>query len=394
MTKYAIILQTTENSVTFRSTRGFYNKNLHDLKQTGYEIKTIDVNNIKSQLASLPPSSVGFLWIRMHGSPQSMTATKEIEITVENCGDIFESLPYILNENAWVFLESCSTGYLLPDFNNMQFAFAKLTIEKPMVKIVAPSKNSHINYFSIQEDGSFYFEIQEKHFMNERNIAVVLGQETKALMRNAIEHNIMLESRADDIFKSLKINQECPFLESFKTEYSGGLCGAGFDLTNVLMNVIEQHFDEYDIVLDCVKKLVEVFHASTNFETEHIFAYSIHITAPLAAAIYFKHTELVKFLLNNGANPSYSFNSQTILDFSKQVDENTHRMPSWKKECIDSQRREMNDNSKMADIVMEHLESSEKQQESAYINQCFWNSTGLMNGEANTSERQNLNLLF
>jgi hypothetical protein len=324
-----------------------------------------------------------------------MTATKEHDITLDNCGEIFELLPHILNENAWVFLESCSTGYLLPDFNNMQFAFAKLTLEKPMVKIVAPSKNSHIDYFSIQEDGSFYFEIQESHFMNEKNIAVVLGQETKVLLRDAIEHNIILESKAEEIWKSLKITQECPFLESFKTEHSGVLCGASFDLTNVLMNVIQQHFDEYHIALDYVRKLVEVFHASPNFETENLFAYSIHLTAPLAAAIYYKHTELVKFLLNNGATPPYSKDWKTILDFSKQVDDNMHRLPSWIKECIDSRREEMNDHSKMVDIVMDHLESSKKQQESAHINQCFWNSkginAGLISGEANISERQNLN---
>jgi len=387
MTKYAIIIQTTEDATIFRSTYGFYNKHLHDLQQAGYEILKINVNEISTQLANLPPSSVGFLWIRMHGSPQSMTATKELKITLENCYEIFKSLPTILIHDACVFLDSCSTGYLLPDFNNMQFAFAKLTLEKPLVQIVAPSKDMHVFYFCIQDDGSFYFEMQESSRSN-KNMAVVLGRETKGILSDAIQHNDSLESRAEAIRSSLQIREECPFLNDFKKEQHGNLCGASFDLTNVLLNAIIYNANNAKAALVEVKRLIEVFHAIPNYEEGYVLTGDFKCTAPLAAAISNNQVDVVTYLLNHGADLFHSFKGETIHGFAshidymkiKEYDVQYEDLAIWfpgmgekfiKEKIVELKKKNMNEHVRMVDVIAEF--SKNQSQKKGLFNNCLWN---------------------
>jgi hypothetical protein len=351
MPKYAVILNTTKNATEFRFSVGFYNKQINELEQAGYEIikiDLIDAMSLKQQLQKLTESSVGFLWLRMHGSPQSMTAAENFEINLENMNQIFNDLPFILHDHSTVFLDSCSTGSLINGCNNMQFAFAKLTLEKQNILIVAPSDDLHVRYFSISVDGSFTFEMIASP-RSTKNISVILGQQTKAILNN----RLLIDSieKEKQLKNSLQTNESCPFLRNFIDKF-----GSNFNLTDQLIGVIKD-FKEYDIVLNEVKKLIEVYHANPNDPEGDIIAlFGWETATPLASAIYHKHTEMVLYLLAHGADPYFMIKGKTLIDYAKQYDKNNDGYDdAFKLMFINKQRRERHDNSKMYDTIIKGL---------------------------------------
>jgi|GEM_PF-4857341 len=270
MLKYAVILKTTQNANEFRSSFGFYHKHIYDLERAGYEILEIDLTDtasLEKQLKKFPESSVGFLWLRMHGSPQSMTASEHFKIDLTNINEIFKDLPFILHERCIVFLDSCSTGSLKNGCNNMQFAFGKLTLDKPNIQIVAPSDYLHVPYFSISEDGNFTFEMMASP-RSTTNISVILGQQTKTILNKARVSNILLEDVENELKNSLQANESRPFLENFISKF-----GSDFNLTGRLKNAIKG-FKKYDITLREAKELIEIYHANPNYPEGVIIEFS------------------------------------------------------------------------------------------------------------------------
>ena len=260
MPKYAIILNTTKNTTEFRSSRGFYNKQVKDLQEAGYEILRIDVKSPSciSQLQNLPENSVGFFWPRMHGSAKTMVASETLTIDLDNINEILNFLPRIMHPNGTIFLESCSTGSLEHGCNNIQFAFAKLTLEKPNIQIVAPSKDNNLAYFSVSKDDNFSFEMQESP-RTQNNTSLILGQQTKSILSKAVASHTPLESIQDELISSLQMNQTNPFLENFKKNF-----GTEFDLTDQLINAISA-MESSSTTLKQVKEFIEVYHASPNY---------------------------------------------------------------------------------------------------------------------------------
>lgn len=195
--KYAVIFTTTENAYEFRPTQGLYKKNCEDLEKAGYTLLSVNVENqesIEKQLASLPDGSIGFLWNRMHGHPKKMRAAKSFDITSSNLQDIFRDLPKKLSSNATIYLDACHTTSLKEDFyNNIQFTFAKLTVDMPNVQIAAPAEASHIAWFSMMPNGTFSFDMLADPGAI-RSMAITLGADTKAILQTAVKQNTPLDS--------------------------------------------------------------------------------------------------------------------------------------------------------------------------------------------------------
>lgn len=355
--KYAVILQATIDATEFRTNFGFYNKHIHDLKEAGYEILEIEVDSsmsIMETLSSIPDNSLGFLWLRMHGSPSSMSAAKDFDITLENIPEIFSALPKVMTENATVFLDSCLTGCLKNGFNNIQFAFANLTLDKPQVKIVAPYEASHVIFFSIENKDSFNVEILAKPSSDE-NIAIILGNETKQIMRHTLQSNISLQSLNDEVNNSLTINKTSPFLNNFKKEYSSFMFGSGFDLTAMLINVIRGPLNSEN-ALKHVRELIESYHASPNYPKNNgAICPRWENATPLSSAIYYKRSDIVTYLLANGADLSYTINGATMLELAKTRDESQYDDDDMDELFIATRRKKENDNSNMQDAIKQKL---------------------------------------
>ncbi len=347
MPRYAVILQTTHRVNQFRSTYGFYQKNVHDLEQAGYTVLKLnmEINEPFSQLENLPKNSVGFFWLRMHGSPQSMTATENLQLTTNNCKEIFACLPSILTEDATLFLDSCSTGSLA-QLDNMQFAFAKLTLNMPEVQVVAPSEDLHFGHFTLLENNRFAFEMISCPG-GKKNISVILGRETKAILQEASLSNTAFEDLEPALKASLQLAEHCPLLHEFRHKFKF-LHQSGYDLPNLLTEIIKQCFDSKKALV-LVKSLIEDYHAATNHLEGYSEAYSFDSATPLSAAIYNKRSNIVAYLLTQNADPFYSIRNITLLDFAKRRDEEKGNT------SIKMRRKKEQDESKMTPIIQEHL---------------------------------------
>ena len=182
MKKKVLVLNEGKPTKEFRPSKGEYRKQLKHFEAQGYEIIQKNINDpeteIPSILEALEDDSLAFVWPRMHGAPKSMTAAQGKEITSENLQKIFALLPGKLMSNAIIFLDSCSTGKLIKDFyNNIQFTFAKLTLELPHVQIIAPSELLAMYRFSFNE-GIFRCNMASNSSRSQ-DISITIGAKTK-----------------------------------------------------------------------------------------------------------------------------------------------------------------------------------------------------------------------
>ena len=351
--KYAIILKTTLKSGEFRSTKGFYNKHCHDLIQAGYTIITINVTStalITQQLSALPDDSIGFLWNRMHGSATTMSAAEERDIRSDNIPQIFACLTAKLTKNATIYCDSCLTGCLENNFyNNVQFAFAKLTVTLPDVQIVAPSEVSHLDKFSILANSSFKFEIIESPTAS-TNIAVVLGAATKELLYHAINTGIPLDTIQGSLRNSISTGGVAAM--SFYGIPDGLLIDAHYDLELTMLLAI-MRIQQQEKCLNIVSTLVEKLYVSLQpvaDSTRTPFAWE-HATF-LSAAICAKKPDVVAYLLQNGADPFVTLHGQTLYDFVQEQAQDDAAVSSSTVEYY----------SAILDILDEHLEQQQKEQ--------------------------------
>lgn len=157
----ALIIQAKyDHNNNFRPTKGFYLKQRAHIKNRGYEIidlKIEDPNDLPRFIDDLniPSSSIGFLWIRGHGAAKqiALSESPEKSFTPHNLPKVFGWVSEKFKDDTTIYLESCSTGRLDQGdfFNNMQFEFAKLTVDKPEVKIVAPSEDEYLGLFLLEK---------------------------------------------------------------------------------------------------------------------------------------------------------------------------------------------------------------------------------------------------
>jgi hypothetical protein len=346
----AVVLQTTKNAFTFRPNYGFYYKHLHELANAKYNIRTIavdDESSIKTTLKTYHAASIGFLWIRMHGTPTSMEASDKLTITTENMDQIFEDLSNLLTDNAVIFLDSCHTGDL--DSENMQIAFAKLTIEKAC----------HLSYFDILPDGSFRFEMIANPYFRSENITVILGHHAKAIIKKWTESNASYDSIKEELHTALLLPpKHCPFIESFMEDWAVHMADAGFDLTTLLMAVIKTE-NNTEKVLRKVSTLVEKYHASPNFPEVGYYPFLWEHVSSLSCAIYFRYATVANYLIKHGASLSETFKGESLLEFAKRRDGEESLVPTdmddddfdWVEYRINKRRKKEGDTSQMSDII-------------------------------------------
>lgn len=289
----------------------------------------------------------------MHGSAKTMTASETLTIDLNNLTEIFDFLPTIMHPNGALFLDSCLTGSLQNGCNNMQFAFAKLTLKKPNIEIAAPSDYLHVSYFSISEEGNFSFEMLNAN-NRQNNISLILGQKTKAILSKAMTSNIPLESIQNELIASLDRSKIFPFLRKYGETYET------FDLTEQLIKTINgMQMKSSSATLKQVKDLIETYHASPNYPEGLLLKFFLlKNVSPLACAIYYKLTNVALYLIQHGADPFYTFEGKILLDHAKERDEDNKKYSleeSFDGWAITQRREKENDHSKIFDAIENYL---------------------------------------
>jgi len=344
--KIALIIEASHDyNNAFLHNRGFYHYDIQALKDAGYEIQHRVVNTteeIERLGQEFPDNSIGFCWIRGHGTPQGITFGKDPEkgkLTSEQVETIFSWLPQKLQSEGHILLDSCSTGALSESYyksrqskkasrtieaveNNIQFNFGKLTKNLPNVKIIAPRVDSEIAYFFYdKEKNEFVFDMQtrEQFWSGEWSgffpIAVELGPKTKKLLLDlapASEDEQALSAYRMALMESLVVQD--------RKQTMGLLCRG--DFPNFLLYE-ERAGNLLSAVLSCIAQpeiypiqvldfLYDEMHVDLNEHSDFMFS------SPLFLAISERRNELVKWLLDHGVDPNTEIDSTTALAYAKK----------------------------------------------------------------------------
>ncbi len=322
--KKAVIFTATKNARVFRSSRVFRNRQIHLLSTHDYQVseyKVAALPIIPEHLAEVSDNTLGFLWLRFHGSSKSMAACENGDITLDNIKELFKDLEHKMIDDGIIFLESCSTGSLSGDFyNNVQFAFAKLTLKKPGIKIIAPSQDSHISQFSIDDLGIFSFQAIAPAYQSkeDEDITIILGEETKRFLLEANDQKKELASISDSLRSSLSCNSSSV---NFNVEGIPKyfMLDAEYDFSRVLRSILmDKGKFSSPQVLAMVKQLIDEHYADVNVPSDHEFyPFDWHTASPLGAAIYRADPELVTYLLSKGADPNHVFRERTLVELAE-----------------------------------------------------------------------------
>jgi len=295
--------------------RGYFRQNINTLKEAGFEVRNSLIIDSKETLAQeiahLPSASVGFIYIIAHGSPKSISFSETFSLTASEI-ETWTDLHRILAPNAWIFLHSCLTGKLIPDFfNNIQFAFTKLTIDMPDVTIIAPSECLHSSRLRKNELGSF--DVYMKKGMNhQENIALSVAKETKELFSQfTTSAGLVLSQEQEDVLKKSIKKTKGTFEESVI------LANADYQTNDALSAAIMKNRGKKGSPLSEVKYLVEELFASIDGEAS-IAPETITAASPVFTAIAFRDYEVLKYLIQRGADFKVITPYGTALDYAKK----------------------------------------------------------------------------
>ena len=319
MKKKVLVLNEGEPTKEFRPAKGEYRKQLKDFETQGYEIIQKNIKDpeteIPSILAAVEDESLAFVWPRMHGTPKSMTAAMGKDITSENLPKIFALLPKKLTSDAIIFLESCKTGNLTKDFyDNIQFTFAKLTLELPDVQIIAPSELLAMYRFSFNE-GIFRCNMASNSSRSQ-DISITIGAKTKELIKLI---KIIGEFHGGDCEEVvMKYVMESLLLDSVIKNKEYYAPSAYYSINQVV--VLDSQYDTSKMLQAFIKKidfqsvntLVEKYVVPVNSEDSSVGYWQEQ--TPLAYAFYQikcassqKDQEslinIAKYLISKGADP-------------------------------------------------------------------------------------------
>ncbi len=318
--KKAVIFTTTKNASTFREARGFLNREICELSTHNYNVekyKVTELNIIPEQLARITDGTLGFLWLRFHGTPKSMAVCENGDITGENIGELFKNLVNKMTEDGIIYLEACSTGSLKNDFyNNMQFAFAKLTLNKLGVRIIAPSQDSYLSQFCINDIGEFSFKAIASPYKSE-DITVILNEDTKRLLQDAATKAQNFDSVADSLRASLNESKSLVtfLIKDIPTEI---MLDAQYDFASILRTILADKDRCSKTVLAMVKQLIEEHYVEANTASDDgFYAFFWYGASPLSAAIYRAEPELVTYLLSKGADANQVFRHRPLVELAE-----------------------------------------------------------------------------
>ncbi|MEY4463851.1 MAG: hypothetical protein RLZZ81_822 [Pseudomonadota bacterium] len=312
--KLAVIITAQYDSEgVFSKDKGYYRANKQLLIDNNYQVIEIDnISNqeeIKEKLSSVS-SQLDFFWIRGHGAPKAIQLSATNNISSKEITDKFSWLSERLNDNAIIYLDSCNTGNIEQDFyNNIQFSFAKATLEKPNIKIAAPSKVSHISFFEIKNNEFKFFS---NHGYGKKNDIVVLGTDTKKLLKDLDNQNEkLLECKKQLLDTLITDKEEVTFYDSLYKNY--------LEECNL---VISKAFKKAVLAkdLNATRQLIEKFKLNVNSPLDKKFS-SDYI--PLCWAFDSKSPDILKEILEGGAD-LFSYTGKLSLNYLMQKSYNSN----------------------------------------------------------------------
>jgi hypothetical protein len=225
--------------------------------------------------------------------------------------EIFQELPAKLTSNAVIYLDACLTGSLKDDFyNNMQFAFAKLTAQMPDVTIVAPCQESATGIVEWRDEQGFYIESTGSVFSPD-NISITLGKETKKLIKNAQDEDIELNHIQETLLQTLQRDRYAEKLIHIWSRFKGNERN---DVNIGLIDIINANGNN---VLEDTRYFVEELCADGQAHISNKPRVKGR-ASPLFAAIHIGNGELVSYLLEHGADPRHSFNGTSPKAYAEK----------------------------------------------------------------------------
>lgn len=284
----AVIISTShDHNDVFNENKGFFKSNVQQLIKNNY--KVIQITDVKDpgEIGHLLKhvEKIAFFCIRGHGKPDQIQFSESNTLYSKEIDQTFAWLPSKLSDRGIIYLESCSTGRVdIKDFEeNVQFEFGKLTKNLLKVKIVAPSKDSYVDRFKIDESGRFHFFSRDSYsFLNSIK---VLNKKTKKLLNDSL-------AKSDQNIRTI-------LLESLKPGDCSGPAFAqmyldqeGLYVDRALLSAIQQGD------LFAVKELLDLSQFNPNHliienEVENYFL--------LSKAIKYKRADILEYLLEQGA---------------------------------------------------------------------------------------------
>lgn len=215
--KIALILNPIEGTPTFYKGQDAYYSRISLLERNGYEVREVEVKSeedIKAALENCGDNELDFLQLRGHGAQKQIEFNKDnYYLNANKVSDTFKKLPSKLTDNAKIVLFSCATADLIGKEQNMQTAFADLTIDKANVIIAAPKEPAHINNFEITNNQFSFFACNAIHYYN---MVSIIGPNTKESMRNSSDS----DKYCSEEFKAGLKKDQHKLLEPFAPAYA------------------------------------------------------------------------------------------------------------------------------------------------------------------------------
>lgn len=296
----AVIVTARKDSVAaFSKAKGYFKANVTLLREKGYEVIEIeDVANprdLKEIMQNIPNGKLNFFWLRAHGAPEKMLFSESHVLHAAEVSNVFAWLPAKLNSKAIIYLDSCLTGNIEGNkfYNNIQFSFGKLTTSLQQVKIIAPSEVSYIDRFDIDTQGNF--SIHSRPAYQDKDTILILDEAVKTILLQNGDQAITIET-ATLLRNNLKSSAVSNF--TFNQLYSNKyLEQTGLDHFSALLCAIKENN------IDAAKELINLFDTNPNQRELPLLCESNEeFYCPLNMAIKVKNLEMLKFLLEKGAD--------------------------------------------------------------------------------------------
>lgn len=310
-TPTVLVISCKKQDGIFSPYRDDYFGNILALKHDGFTVKETGIGSFDelTQVASnVVDNSISLLWIRAHGSPRSMTFSKEYEPNSDDIRRTWSVITTKLKSDATIILDSCLTGKL-ESYNNIQLAFADLTIKLPDVKIFAPEESISQTTIRRNKAGDFCVSMQDCG----KEYIMGMGGKTKKILqefKNQGSKDLLLENLKKSRIKAAKPdNKQCPLTEGLnetdRSAVESTLARENHILTNAFLRIVAYH------PLSIVKHFVEKLHIPLDSPKFY------QLDTPIFQSIMYDRVEVVKYLKSKGADWQSKHNGVTPLSLAK-----------------------------------------------------------------------------
>jgi hypothetical protein len=285
----ALILHECEPTYPFTTDFGLYLYSRHILKQSNIEIIDCYVQNkddIINSINKIDNHKIKLLWLRGHGTRYSITfkndhineknkfclvldESKKINSADTYIKECFNLLPLKLDNNAYIFLDSCSNGEYVETKTykkhvNMASEFANLTIDMPNVQIIAAKEPSHLTGVLIENESYKFIQMNTSH----QDVLINYGINYKAaLLSNNIQNidKCILQDRDLVLYKDECINTLTWY--AYKTR-------SNVDLRTIIRNMLEDTESSPEQFYKCIFKYLTpdiLFNGNEQYELNQTY---------------------------------------------------------------------------------------------------------------------------